>query len=88
MIIGMPAHASGPRFQFDQDNVPGWALMSSAERAAHHQKLLSFKTVEECQVYLAEHRKNMAARAKQRNQTLRTPPHDVCEQMRAKGLLK
>jgi hypothetical protein len=86
--VGMPAHARGPRFQFDQDNVPGWTLMSSAERAAHHQKLLSFKTVEECQTYMAEHRKKMEARAKERNQTLRTPRVDVCEQMKAKGLLE
>jgi len=87
-VVGVPAHAKGPRFQFDQNNVPGWTLMSSAERAAHHQKLLSFKTVEECQAYMAEHRKKMEARARERSQTLRTPHFDVCEQMQAKGLLE
>jgi len=87
-VIGMPAHASGPRFQFNQENVSGWMLMSSAERTAHHQKLVSFKTVGECQAYMAEHRKKMEARAKERNQTLRTPRFDVCEQMKAKGLLE
>ncbi len=86
-VAGTPAHAKGPRFQFNQDNVSGWTLMSSAERAAHHQKLMSFKTVEECQAYMAEHRKKMEARAKERNRTLPTPRFDVCEQMKAKGLL-
>lgn len=88
MAVGMPAQARGPRFQFDQDNVPGWMLMSSAERAAHHQKLMSLKTVEECEAYMAAHRKKMEARAQERNQTLRTPRFDVCEQMKAKGLLE
>ena len=87
-VVGIPAHAKGPRFQFDQDNVPGWTLMSSAERATHHQKLLSFKTIEECKAYMAEHRKKMEARARERNQTLRTPRFDVCEQMKVKGLLE
>lgn len=87
-VVGIPAHAKGPRFHFNQDNVPGWTLMSSAERAAHHQKLMSFKTIEECQAYMAEHRKKMEARAKERNQTLLTPRFDVCEQMKAKGLLE
>jgi len=87
-VVGIPTHAKGPRFQFDQENVPGWTLMSSAERAAHHQKLLSFKTVEECQAYMAEHRKKLEARAKERNQTLSTPRFDVCEQMKAKDLLE
>ena len=87
-VVGIPAYAKGPRFQFNPDNVPGWTLMSSAERATHHQKLMSFKTVEECQAYMAEHRKKMEARAKERNQTLPTPRFDVCEQMKTKGLLE
>lgn len=84
----IPAWATGMRFQFDQDNVPGWALMTSAERAEHHQKLLSFKTLPECSAYMEAHRKKMEERAKERNRTLRTPRFDVCEQMKAKSLLE
>ena len=84
----MPAHAAGPRFRFGQDNVPGWALMTSAERAAHHQRLLSFKRFDECQSYMAEHRKRMEERAKERNRTLPTPRFDVCVQMKVQGLLE
>jgi len=84
----IPAWAESARFQFDQDNVPGWALMTSTERAAHHQRLLSFKTLSECRAYMEVHRKKMEERAKERNRTLRTPHFDVCEQMKAQGLIE
>ncbi len=82
-----PAHAKGPGLALDQDNVPGWSLMSSAERSAHHQKLLGMKTLEECTDYMEEYRAKMEERAKERNRTYRTPRRDVCGQMKAKGLL-
>jgi hypothetical protein len=51
LMVGAPlSHAEGRRFAFSDDNVPGWALMSSAERAAHHQKLMAMHTLEECRV--------------------------------------
>jgi hypothetical protein len=84
----MSAHAAGPQFRFGEDNVPGWALMTSAERAAHHQRLLSFKHLDECQVYMAEHRKKMEERARERNRTLPTPRFDVCEQLKIQGLIE
>lgn len=65
----LTAHAAGARFRFDPDNVPGWVLMTSTERTAHHQKLLSFKTVGECKAYMEVHRKKMDERAKERNRT-------------------
>jgi len=83
-----PADAAGERFRFDQDNVPGWALMTSAERAEHHQKLLGFKRLDDCNGYMEEHREKMEERAKERNRILRVPPLDVCERMKAQGLLE
>lgn len=82
------ADTGGRRFLFDQDNVPGWMLMSSAERAAHHQKLMSLKTTRECGTYMDEHRRNMETRATERGKTLRAPRFDLCDQMKAKGLLE
>ncbi len=82
-----PALARGPGLPLDQDNVPGWSLMSSAERSAHHQKLLSMKTLAECRAYMDEYRAKMEERAMERNRLFRTPRRDVCEQMKAKGLL-
>jgi len=83
-----PALARGPGLALDQDNVPGWSLMSSAERSAHHQKLLSMKTLDECTAYMEAYRAKMEERARERNRTFRTPRRDVCEQMKAKGLLE
>ncbi|MHB1142367.1 MAG: hypothetical protein ACYC1T_11515 [Sulfuricaulis sp.] len=88
LASAMLSNAAGPRFRFGQDNVPGWALMTSAERAEHHQRLLSFKRLDECQSYMSEHRKKMEERAKDRNRTLPTPRFDVCEQMKAQGFLE
>ena len=82
------ADSGGRRFRFDQDNVPGWALMTSAERAAHHQKLTSLRTVDECRAYMQEHRGKMEARAQERGKILRAPRFDVCDQMKARGQLE
>jgi hypothetical protein len=84
----MAADAAGERFRFDQDNVPGWALMTSAERAEHHQKLLGFRRLNDCKAYMEEHGEKMEERAKERNRILRVPPLDVCNQMKARGLLE
>jgi hypothetical protein len=84
----LPAWSASTRFRFDQDNVPGWSLMTSAERAAHHQKLLSLKTLSECSAYMEAHRNNMEERAKERNRTLRAARFDVCEQMKSQGLIE
>lgn len=86
LLVVTAADAWSARFQFDQDNVPGWTLMTSAERAAHHQKMLGLKSEAECRAYMDEHRARMEARARERNRTLRAPHHDVCGQMKAKGL--
>ena len=82
-----PVRAKRGPVRFDDDNVPGWALMTSAERAKHHQKLTSFRTVTACRAYMLEHRKEMEARARERNRTLRPPRFDPCDQMKARGLL-
>ncbi len=83
-----PALARRPGLALDEDSVPGWALMSSAERSAHHQKLLNMKTLGECSAYMEEYRAKMEERAKERNRPFRMPRRDVCEQMKAKGMLE
>lgn len=88
LVSLIPAHAASPRFRFGQDNVPGWTLMTSAERTAHHQRLLNFKRLDECQSYMADHMKKMEERAKERGRTLPTPRFDVCEQLKVQGFLE
>jgi hypothetical protein len=82
-----PAQAEGRRFAFGDDNVPGWALMSSAERAAHHQKLMAMHSLEECRAYMAEHDAGMAQRAAARGKQLRPARFDVCEELKRRKLI-
>jgi hypothetical protein len=84
----MPVDAAERRFRFDQNNVPGWAMMTSAERAEHHQRLLSFKSLEDCKAYMEGQRKIMEERVKERNRTLPAPRFDVCEQLKVQGILE
>lgn len=82
------SQAEGRRFRFGEENVPGWALMSSAERAAHHQTLMSLRTLQECRDYMESHRAEMEARAKERGVVLRLPRFDVCDEMRRRGFVE
>ena len=66
-------------------DTPGWSLMTPEERAEHRSKMLSFKSYEECQTYLAEHHSTMGERADQKGVVLRHPRFDACERMRERG---
>lgn len=97
-LITLPALAqpgpqeNGPRqspgFKFNRDNTPGWSMMSRQEHAAHRDKMLSLKTLDECKAYMAEHRESMQARAKKRGRQIRGPNVDACDRMMSRGLLK
>lgn len=80
--------AERPRFQFNQDNTFGWRLMSAEERTAHRDKMLSAKTYAECKAVQNEQHQLMEARAKEKHMTLPTPRQNVCDRMKARGLLK
>lgn len=82
------AGPKGPGYGFNKDNTPGWSMMSRAERDAHHEKMRSFKTVEECKTYMEEHHKTMEDRAKARGRGMRGPRVNACEDMQARGLIK
>ena len=77
-----------PRFQFHQDNTFGWRLMSAEERTAHRDKMLTAKTYAECKAMQDEQHQLMQARAKEKHVTLPTPRQNVCDRMKARGLLK
>lgn len=76
------------RFALNQGNTPGWSLMTAEERAAHREKMWSFKTYEECKAYQAEHHKAMEAKAKEQGKTLPAPRANACDRMKASGQLK
>ena len=82
------ANAGPGRYSFNQDNVRGWQLMTVEERTAHQEKMLSFKTYDECKTYQDTHRAELDARAKAQGKTLATPRNNACDGMKAQGLLK
>ena len=84
---GMGSGKSG-RFAFNQGNTPGWSLMSPEERAAHRDKMWSFKTYDDCKAYQAEHHKAMEAKAKEQGKTLPAPRANACDRMKGSGMLK
>jgi hypothetical protein len=67
-----PGMRAGPR------NTPGWSMMTREERRQHHDKMAGFKSAEECRAYMAQHRDQMAERAKARGTTMRGPHRDMC----------
>lgn len=65
--------------RWGSDSTPGWALMTEAERKEHVERMRAMKRLDECQAYVAQHREQMAARAKERGSaTLRAPRRDAC----------
>lgn len=80
--------ARGMRYQFNKDNTPGWSLMTPEERTAHHDKMMAAKTYEECKAAQAEQHQQMAARAKEKGQTLSGPRQNACDRMKARGFYK
>ena len=79
--VGMgPGHGMGGRGY-------GMSLLTPEERAAHMTAMHSLKTADECNAYIAEHRKLIAERAQEKG--LAPPPQrgNACERMKARGLL-
>jgi len=75
-------------YGFSQKNTPGWQLLTPEERTAFMQKMRSVKTYDECNSVMADHRKLVAERAKEKNVTLRTPRRNPCDRMKARGLIQ
>ena len=97
-VIALPELAQGPGpgggpgkgagFRFNQDNTPGWSLMSREERSAYRVKMRAAKSYEECKAAYDEHRQLMETRAKEQGKTLRQAARDACERMKARGYFK
>jgi hypothetical protein len=82
------AEAGGGRYRFQQDNTPGWTLMTPTERSEHRNKMRAAKTYDECKATQAAHHTLMAARAKEKGVTLPAPRNNACEQMKVRGFIK
>ena len=63
--------------------------MTPQERNEHRDKMLGFKTVEECKAYTDEHHKQMEARAKEKGRPVpASPRQDMCARMKQAGRLQ
>jgi hypothetical protein len=83
-----PALAQRGGMRFNQDNVPGWTLMTVDERNAHRAALQHLKTYEECKAYMQKFRARIEERARAQGKTLREPRRFVCDELRARGQFK
>lgn len=78
----------GMRFTFNNDNTPGWTMMSPEERTAHQRSMLGAKSYAECKAAQAAQHETMMARARQKGVTLPTPRANGCDRMKAQGFFK
>lgn len=76
------ASARGP-LRASEGNTSGWHLMSQQERIEHQAKIRSFKTLEACRAYQAEHHQLMLMRAQAQGLPLRPNRHDFCAHLPA-----
>ena len=78
----------GPGFQFDSSNTRGWSFMKPEERTEHRNKMMGFKTYDECKSYQEEHHKQMEARAKEKGKPMPSAPRaNMCDRMKQQGRL-
>lgn len=85
-----PGHGPGMgrMMEFGPHNAAGWSLMTPDERRAHHDKMMSFKSLDECKAYMAQHNKQMAERAKEKGVAHAGPREDACDVMQSRGWFK
>ena len=74
--------------RFNQNNTPGWTLMTQQEQTDHRIKMRATKTFEECTALQSEHRALMESRAKEKGVQLQAPRKNVCEAWKAQGVIK
>ena len=82
LVMSATALARGP-LRASEDNTSGWHLMSPQERIAHQAQIRSFKTLEACRTYQAEHHQRMLARAQAQGRPLRPQRRDFCTHLPA-----
>lgn len=82
LIMAASASARGP-VRASEGNTSGWHLMSPQERIEHQSKIRSFKTLEACRAYQAEHHQLMLTRAQAQGLPLRPHRHDFCAHLPA-----
>ena len=71
-----------------QNAAPAWTLMTAEEQTAFQIKMREVKTYDECKTTQDNQRKAMESRAKEKGVTFFAPPQFVCDNMKARGIIK
>ena len=66
----------------------GPALMNEEERNAHHAKMHSLASYDECKAYMADFGAQMQERAKEQGRAMRGPNPQACDRMKERGAFK
>lgn len=85
LVVSATASARGP-LRASEGNTSGWHLMSQQERIEHQSKIRSFKTLETCRAYQAEHHQLMLTRAQAQGLPLSPNKRDFCAHLPADNM--
>lgn len=80
-----PGKMGGRGMRFNQNNTPGWTMMTAEERIAHQTQMRSVGSYAECKQVQSEHRVAMEARAKEKGVTLPMGRQNGCDRMKNMG---
>lgn len=81
IVVSLPSQARGP-WRASEGNTRGWQFMTPEERIEHQAKIRSFRTLDECERYRAEHHHLMAERAARQGGQLSSGGRDICQHLR------
>lgn len=65
--------------------VGGVALLTNEERSAHHAKMQSLASYDECKAYMADFSKQVQERAKEKGLAFNGPNEAMCDRMKQHG---
>jgi hypothetical protein len=82
VIAQMTAPVAAGPWRAEEDNTPGWALMTPEERIEHQAIVRGFRNYDACRGYQLAHHQLMEDRAKQRALPLPRGRHDFCARLR------
>lgn len=76
------------QYRFNKKNTSGWAMMSTAEKNAYHQKMWNSKSMDECKIIQSQNQDMMMKRAQEKGKTMVMAKTDACVAMQKKGKFK
>lgn len=78
----------GRMMMASQDNVRGWTLLTPEERTSFQNRMRNVETYDECVQIQTEHRGMVEVRAKEKGVNLMTPMRNMCDNLKARGVIQ